>query len=1442
MATGFHQSPGYTSGSLRTAVTTGLQLSPGHELNPQQHAATGLQQSPGRVLSSAAMRSEEFLGHVDALSGGSRFSGPNRPRRSSTPTIPEGDHKRLHKLPKKPPLVHRRRRRSSKYGANATFQGSVKSEQHARNHVAYVEVPTECNAGDLVRMELHLNFSCRDGPTAVTELSVTRSQARRFCRYVGAKCEFRNIKQHQVSAMRVVEASAKSAELSSLKDDELLLSNASELHASLSPNMSNTQQSHQTSRDIPANESPASGKDPAPAVLGNQVSRAFVEVPIDGSDKHPTRTKSDLEPVHRANVNASAMEHQSDTIEKGDEPDKTDHASFRSILDKKPSSAGAQINAKQLVLWCLPSAVTASVCLMIPSRQNGRLPPQWGPEKSQYPYHEWARDVLLWSIMSDWDASRKAAAVLSQLTGSAQEFARQIPPRALIAGGAINGVQVDALTWVMHELAVRYARLSEEVRISSLSELFEFRAHAGEKIDMLLDRFDTVRARAAEQGRLTVSWEGLSWILVKAVGISDNQLVQILQPYQGVLPSNQGQFDQLRLSLRRMGHILENYPGNLAQSVRNRNGASGHSAYAIIPDREPQHDELAHAWYSRNPAPAAPTRSYQPDWHQDELSYPLPSTRRAEDRTTHPSSFAAFADDSGTDTDTSSDASDAWDHSHSGLTEQEADDRAQQLYWAYARAKQQWRSFMGKPTRRVRRHVKRSFHSKGSPWRKGKGKAGHINKTSLLASLSEDEVQSLFPAAKGKGWRKSSGKGGKGRRTGNPKGPDGNPMKCHQCGSDQHLVARCPRRSSEPPALFIRRAQQPLSPLLSTTPQSPPNPGDVMPTSILMVGPGASEAGSAGSWSQVDPWLTAQPTPIPTQSTVTDPWSHYQPPQGPPMSYGPIPTSSRPPAHPAHSGAHQAHSAAQQAQSAHHQGRDVHHLLHQFHRHGSAAASLNVTPVQFPLHPEARSAPPAGTPLPQHEPLPTQSMPSSETPQHGHPPLPELPAWAYLPGMEFLHGASQTVPSYISPYQVSVTSALDSFGLQDIEHFHVVSQLQSQRADDRQSSVTATRLLDDIQSSDLTMWHDVQGDLLSRNRSNRSREREELEDRVQRALRQREDEAVEMSTRRERGSSSRNSERSQATPRSESRRPSVVYMGDQNQCAICQNEYSHGDELVRLICRHSFHQGCWSELSIRAMQDEDPSCPCCRGGGRVIAVYRHIGSDRFQDAEPGPDEPTAHDETHMPWWPLPKQEGVAYHSSTQLPGHSCIIVDPGAFTNLMGSNWAVSQATKARNAGGHSYTTRLVQPMVIKGVGNGTQQCQDVTTIPVSIVVREGQSAEAGDSLRSFTFEAPVVGGEGCDLPALLGLKSLLSKNAVLQMTPGAEYLTFPGPGGYHTEWSPGTIHIPLDRAPSGHLVIRSDRFGSSVASGHRDVLPSVLQVTTHQTQEAERRKHAVSP
>ena len=64
----------------------------------------------------------------------------------------------------------------------------------------------------------------------------------------------------------------------------------------------------------------------------------------------------------------------------------------------------------------------ALVACMVPGRSSHpRLPPAWSPEmEHQYSFSTWSRDILIWSIATDGDASRKAASVISQLQGSAR--------------------------------------------------------------------------------------------------------------------------------------------------------------------------------------------------------------------------------------------------------------------------------------------------------------------------------------------------------------------------------------------------------------------------------------------------------------------------------------------------------------------------------------------------------------------------------------------------------------------------------------------------------------------------------------------------------------------------------------------------------------------------------------------------------------------------------------------------------------------------------------------------------------------------------------------------------------------------------------------------------------------------------------------------------------
>ena len=142
--------------------------------------------------------------------------------------------------------------------------------------------------------------------------------------------------------------------------------------------------------------------------------------------------------------------------------------------------------------------------------------------------------------------------------------------------------------------------------------------------------------------------------------------------------------------------------------------------------------------------------------------------------------------DSGTDSDTVS-TEGSMDYNAQdlqGLTPAQVDEH---LFWQYQKHKSRWRKHMRKPTRRVRRFVKRRFGGKS----RGKGRS----RFGFLAEMDDVTYDNTFFGGKGnsKGRRRSSGFG-RGRRK-NPKGADGNIMKCHGCGSEDHLKADCPQAS-----------------------------------------------------------------------------------------------------------------------------------------------------------------------------------------------------------------------------------------------------------------------------------------------------------------------------------------------------------------------------------------------------------------------------------------------------------------------------------------------------------------------------------------------------------------------------------------------------------------------------------------------------------------------
>ena len=123
-----------------------------------------------------------------------------------------------------------------------------------------------------------------------------------------------------------------------------------------------------------------------------------------------------------------------------------------------------------------------------------------------------------------------------------------------------------------------------------MAELMSFNRRANESIDALLTRFATVQHRAQEGGTgMALSQEGYTWILLRACGINQQQLLQLLQPFQGRFLNSDVDFQALSLAVRRMGHVLEGAAGNIAGQLRQPPGgpmsagpAGSHLAYPTI--------------------------------------------------------------------------------------------------------------------------------------------------------------------------------------------------------------------------------------------------------------------------------------------------------------------------------------------------------------------------------------------------------------------------------------------------------------------------------------------------------------------------------------------------------------------------------------------------------------------------------------------------------------------------------------------------------------------------------------------------------------------------------------------------------------------------------------------------------------------------------------------
>ena len=157
-------------------------------------------------------------------------------------------------------------------------------------------------------------------------------------------------------------------------------------------------------------------------------------------------------------------------------------------------------------------------------------------------------------------------------------------------------------------------------------------------------------------------------------------------------------------------------------------------------------------------------------------------------------------------------------------------------------------------------------------------------------------------------------------------------------------------------------------------------------------------------------------------------------------------------------------------------------------------------------------------------------------------------------------------------------------------------------------------------------------------------------------------------------------------------------------------------------------------------------------------------------------------------------------------------MDTGAWSNVIGADAAKDLALRAMGAGQHVYQNKLSCPLSVSGIGSENMKSYYEATIPVRL-------QEANDGPRDVhTYEAPVLdspieGSSEAICPAVIGLKALETIHAIIETTAGDPMLHVPGVDGYRIEFAPGAKHFPLQKSPTGQLVIPLQEFQTGTRS-----------------------------
>ena len=979
-------------------------------------------------------------------------------------------------------------------------------------------------------------------------------------------------------------------------------------------------------------------------------------------------------------------------------------------------------------------------------------PPPWGPEQeSRNPFARWLQRLMIWTIQAqDLDPSQQVTAIIGNLTGEAQELALGLSYQELTVGGQVGGAMVDPVSFLLAQLAANLGPLGEEARMQAMHELFTFHRQSGESIDACLIRYRLIRWRAATGGaQAAMSWEGYTFFLLKAIGPSPQQLVQLLTPTGGRYPQTDAEFGALETQLRRIGHIVENSPHNLGSYTRSQRHSNQH--FAID-------GWTGDAWPTDGDAQAYVVGQGQPDpwaggndpWTVGAQQAPQQATAYTPPANAQQQQYlAGAADDDDEFTDSETDSSDAedLDYAAMGLTTYTPAQTDEHMYWQYRQAKKNWRSHMRKPTRRIRRFFKRrKGKGKGAPSAKGKGK----RRFAFLEAATTEEWDSQFYGGKSrsKGKRRTPGKGkGKGKagssRT-NPIGRDGNVMTCSICGSDSHFRAECPQNTD---AHLVTQAPAPTL--------TGPIGSILLGTTERQVSFHVTET-FAGMTRSSMPILPEIPLTAPAQLPDLPPaWTgQVQPPQ---MQYmqptRQITPVSLQPGDPVPS-------------------TDMELLIAQRMFITQAASSYG------------HAAPALSAPTPEASlPVPTTAFSSLSAPSFYGPGI--------VPPANVAPQIDQNVMAFVHMQRTLRGEVAERHAAR------ITANTGPTEASDGQPAWSAAAnqsesFLDTPPQTDTAGFSEQH--LLGIQAAQRQSYNTHLHDRAR--LRQQVAHSNAL-----RAIAAYTHDAPVVRDR-DNECPICIETYEVGEM-IVRLECAH---VMHKECLET-----WETALVRARRESRYRCPLCRGN--PVIIERGLFGEMQVDSPPPAPTAASGSEAEAGYASAAESDsqrtefvsvawkGETYHIATRLPdGRLSWIIDPGAWKNLCGADLARQMAQAAKDAGLQPFETKRAEPLNVSGVGKGSQSCKWDMTCPIALTDIEGET-----SIHRVT--TPVVEGDGAHLPGLLGLASLERQNAILDT--GNRLLILPGSGEFDilSLLPSGATVLPLEKAPSGHLVLPVDAY-----------------------------------